>query len=138
MTDFAADDGSCPPLLAQALAAGSPIAVAAAVRHSRLLVPVVPAPAGSLALDEHDTCGVGDGMASVTFVANDGRRALLGFSSIAQLQAWDPTARPLPQSGQQIANTVVGAELDALIVDIAAPHRVALQGSELRIAAGLS
>ena len=138
MTDFSTDDGSCPPLLAQALASAVPVAVAAAVRHSRLLIPVVVAPEGALETDEHDTCGVGDGMASVTFVATDGRRALLAFSSLAALHAWDATARPLPQLGEEIARTVVAAELDALIVDIAAQHRVALQGADLRIAAGLS
>lgn len=138
MTDFGTDDGSCPQLLADALASGLPIAIAAAVRNSRLLVPVVAAPEGALETDPHDTCGVGDGMASVTFTANDGRRALLGFSSMEQLRAWDPAARPLPQAGQQIAATVVAADLDALIVDIAAAHRTALQGNELRLAAGLS
>lgn len=138
VTAFNDDDGSCPPLLAQALASRVPLAIGAAVRHSRLLIPVVPAPEGSLELDEHDACGVGDGMASVTFIAGDGRRALLGFSSVAALQAWDPHARPMPQVGEQIARTVIEAELDALIVDIGSEHRTALQGTELRIAAGLS
>lgn len=138
MTEFAADDGRCPEILAQALASGVPIAIAAAVRHSRLLIPVVTAPEGALELDEHDTCGVGDGMASVTFVGQDGKRALLAFSSIEQLSAWDAHARPLPQSGQQVAGTVVNAGLDALIVDFAAEHRTALRGSELRLAAGLA
>lgn len=138
MTDFSTDDGSCPPLLEQALASGISIAVAAAVRHSRLLIPVVTAPAGALEPDTHDTCGVGDGLASVTFTANDGRRALLAFSSITQLRAWDADARPLPQWGRQIAATVLAADLDALIVDIAAQHRTALQGSDLQVAAGTS
>lgn len=138
MTDFGADDGSCPPLLGQALASGVPIAIAAAVRHSRLLIPVVIAPEGALEPDAHDTCGVGDGMASVMFTANDGRRALLAFSSMEQLRAWDANARPLPQAGQQIAATAVSSNLDALIIDIAASHRTALQGSDLRLAAGLN
>ena len=137
MTDFSADDGSCPAILAQALASGVPIAIAAAVRHSRLLVPVVTAPEGALEIDERDTCGVGDGMASVTFVGQDGKRALLAFSSLEQLAAWDAHARPLPQSGLQVAGTVVNAGLDALIVDIAADHRTALRGTDLRLAAGL-
>ena len=135
MTDFATDDGRCPELLERAFASGSSLAIAAAVRNSRLLIPVVPAPAG--ALPDEDHCGVGDGMASVTFIANDGRRALLAFSSLAALQTWDASARPLPQAGEQIARTVVGAELDALIIDIADAHRTALQGTELRLAAGL-
>lgn len=135
MNEFSADDGRSPELLDRALQSGSSLAIAAAVRHSRLLIPVVPAPAG--ALPDDDQCGVGDGMASVTFIANDGRRALLAFSSIAAMQAWDPNARPLPQAGEQIARTVVTAELDALIIDIADAHRTALQGTDLRLAAGL-
>jgi len=134
VTDYSADDGRCPEILERALQSGSALAVAAAVRNVRLLIPVVPAPAGALPDDDH--CGVGDGMASVTFIANDGRRALLGFSSLAALHEWDPRARPLPQAGQQIARTVLDAELDALIVDIASDHRTALQGHELRLAAG--
>ena len=39
---------------------------------------------------------------------------------------------------QEIAATVLSAALDALIVDIAAEHRIALQGSDLRLAAGVS
>lgn len=138
MTDFATDDGGCPPLLERALVSGSPLAVAAAVRQSRLLIPVVPAPEGALESDEHGSCGVGDGMASVTFVAGDGRRALLGFSSLTALQAWDASARPLPQSGEQIARTVIEADLDALIIDLGSAQRTALQGIDLRIAAGLT
>lgn len=137
MTDFSTDDGRCPPILADALATGVPLAIAAAVRHSRLLIPVVPAPEGVLGTDPDDTCGVGDGLASVTFTSADGRRALLAFSSMDQLRAWDAVARPLPQHGQQVAATVVAAELDALILDFAAGHRLALQGNDLRLAAGL-
>lgn len=135
MSEFSTDDGRCPELLERALQSRSSLAIAAAVRNSRLLIPVVPAPEGALADEDH--CGVGEGMASVTFIANDGRRALLAFSSIAAMHAWDANARPLPQAGEQIARTVVAAELDALIVDIADVHRTALQGTDLRLAAGL-
>lgn len=130
------DDGSCPPLLAQALASALPLAVAAAVAHSRLLVPVVRAPEGSLPMDDADACGTGDSMASVTFVGSDGRRALLAFSSLQALGAWDAGARPLAQPGREVATAVVTGGLDALIVDIASPHRIAITGSDLRIAAG--
>lgn len=137
MTDAVpADDGSCPPLLAQALATRLPVAVAAAVRQERLLVPVVKAPAGSLPEDDADPCGTGDAMASVTFVAADGRRALLAFSCLEALGAWDAEARPLPQAGSEIAASAVAGGLDALIIDISSEHRVALTGEHLRIAAG--
>lgn len=134
----ASDTGECPPLLAQALMVGMPLAVAAAVRRERLLVPVVKAPDGSLAEDDTDPCGTGDAMASVTFVAADGRRAVLAFSSLETLREWDADARPLPQAGVEIAASALRAGLDALIVDIASPHRIALQGSDLQVASGVS
>lgn len=98
-------------------------------------MPVVKAPAGTLPEDDADPCGTGDAMASVTFVANDGRRALLAFSSIAALRAWDPAARPLPQPGREIAASALEGGMDALILDIAGPARIALQGVELALAA---
>lgn len=133
---MAEDDGTCPPLLAQALRAGVPLAVAAAVAQERLLVPVVRAPEGALGADDADPCGTGEAMASVTFEAADGRRALLAFTSLEALRAWDPDARPLPQSGREIAASALAGGLDALLVDFASPHRVALQGADLRVAAG--
>ena len=132
---FAADDGTCPPLLAEALANGAGLAVAAAVRQTRLLVPVVVAPEGSLVEDDSDPCGTGDAMASVTFVAGDGRRALLAFSSLGALSAWDVHARPLPQAGREVAAAAVSGGLDAVIIDIAGPHRAVLQGANLLHAA---
>lgn len=134
--DPAVDDGSCPPLLASALRSGLPLAVAAAVAQERLLVPVVPAPEGSLPVDAADACGTGDAMASVTFVGADGRRALLAFTSLDAMRAWDAAARPLPQSGREVATAVIAGGLDALIIDFASEHRLAISGSDLRIAAG--
>ena len=72
----------------------------------------------------------------VTFVAGDGRRAVLAFSSLDALHAWDADARPLPQAGREIAVSVLAGGLDALIIDIASARRVALQGEPLRLAAG--
>ena len=135
MGDMQPDDGACPPLTARALEAGMPIAVAAAIRMERLLVPVVKAPEGSLPSADADPCGTGDAMASVTFHAADGRRALLAFSSMSALLLWDPAARPLPQRGSEIAAAALAGHLDALIIDIASDHRVALQGAELALAA---
>ncbi len=129
------DDGSCPPLIAQALTSGLALAVAAAVRQERLLVPVVRAPEGALRQDDADPCGTGEAMASVTFLAADGRQALLAFSSISTLKEWDPEARPLPQRGVEIAASALAGGMDALIIDIASAHRVALQDADLVLAA---
>ena len=127
----ASDDGTCPPLLARALPTGLPLAVAAALRQERLLIPIVRAPAGALVADDADPCGTGEAMASVTFLGNDGRRALLAFSSVATLHAWDPAARPLPQPGPQLAAAVVRGGLDALLVDVASEGRLAIPAAVL-------
>lgn len=132
---FAQDDGSCPPLLAQALASGVALAVAAAVRQERLLIPVVVAPAGALPEDDADPCGTGDAMASVTFIAGDGRKALLAFTSLTALREWNPDARPMPQAGRDIAASALAGSMDALILDIGSMQRVVLQGSDLLLAA---
>ena len=126
------DDGSCPPLLERALQSGVPLAVAAAVFRERLLIPVVKAPDGALPSDDADPCGIGEAMASVTFVSNDGRTALLAFSSLDALAAWNAEARPLPQSGRDIAASVLVGGIDALLIDMASTHRVALTRDDLR------
>jgi hypothetical protein len=126
------DDGRCPPLLERALLSGVPLAVAAAVCRERLLVPVVKAPDGALPIDDADLCGTGEAMASVTFVSNDGRTALLAFSSLDALAAWNAEARPLPRSGRDIAASVLVGGMDGLLIDMASTHRVALTRDDLR------
>ena len=76
-------------------------------------------------------------MRQVDFTANDGRRALLAFSGTDSLQAWDPQARPIPRRAFIAAQGVLEADYDALIVDIAGPVPVAIDGPVLaRIAVG--
>lgn len=125
---FAGDDGAVSPELAAALdrvAGGAPLEVAvAAVCDTRLLVPVVP-----LAGDGH---GSGADMAAVLLTGRDGRRALLAFSGMASLRAWDAAARPVPVTASRAAQAALAEGAAALVVDVAGPVQVPVEGAALR------
>lgn len=147
---FAGDDGSADPAVRAALAevaAGAPLHVAvAALCGSRLLVPVVAVPAGSPAHDwagDDATSGETDGgdkntdMAAVLMTGRDGRQALLAFSSMESLRTWDPQARPVPVTMPHAAQAALAEGAAALVVDVAGPVQVPIEGPALgRLAEG--
>ena len=71
-------------------------------------------------------------MASVSLVAADGRRGLLAFSSVQSMAAWDPAARGIPALGATVAAGALDEGADAVLLDLAGPVRVALDGALLR------
>ena len=136
------DDGSADPALAAALRAydeGSAVypAVLAQLAGSRLLVPVVAMlgeveiGADGLARDKTSD------MAAVLLTGDDGRLALLAFSDLTALAAWNPEARPVPVPAHLAAATAVQEGADALVVDVAGPHTFVVGDEDLeRIATG--
>ncbi len=60
-------------------------------------------------------------LAAVSIQASDGRRALLAFTGLDALQAWEPRARPVPATLDDLAATVLETGADALLVDVAGP-----------------
>ncbi|CUR54140.1 conserved hypothetical protein [metagenome] len=140
-TGFSEDDGRADPGLAAALAAYDRdpqryLEVLATLQTARLLVPVV-AMLGEVEYDEqglaHDKTS---DMASVLLRGNDGRLALLAFTSLATLQAWDPEARPVPVAAMLAAQSAVQDGAEALLVDVAGPVRLVLEGQDLHAVAG--
>ncbi|MEO9325088.1 SseB family protein [Nocardioides sp. C4-1] len=136
------DDGTADAALAAALAAYAtdrtalPAALAA-LQGARLLVPVV-AVAGEVELDErglaHDKTS---DMAAVLVQGPDGRRGLLAFTSTETMARWDPAARPVPVPARTAALAAVQDDADALLVDLAGPARLVVEGDHLRpLAAG--
>jgi len=115
---YAADVGAYPQALA-------------AVQASRLLVPVV-ALLGEVEYDErglaHDKSS---DMAAVLLQGKDGRMALLAFTGAAQLAAWDPEARPVPVPAQVAAQSAIQDGAAALVVDIAGPVALVVEGDDL-------
>jgi type III secretion system (T3SS) SseB-like protein len=139
---FAGDTGAPPPALAAALAAyagdpGRRTEAIAALQRSRLLVPVV-AVLGEVEVDEaglaHDKTS---DMAAVLLTGADGRLALLAFTGLESLRAWDPGARPVPVTSRTAAQSALQDGAAALVVDVAGPTTLVVEGEDLRgIAAG--
>ena len=135
---FPDDDGTADPAVTAALAAydadpaAGHAAALAALQDSRLLVPVV----AMLGEVEHDEQGLAHDksseMAAVLITGRDGRTALLAFTSTAAMAAWNPQARPVAVSARDAARSAVHDGADALVVDLAGPAMIAVDGQDLR------
>jgi hypothetical protein len=139
---FPHDTGSADTGLAAALAAyaADPTAYAealAALCATRLLVPVV-AVLDEVEVDDrglaHDKSS---DMATVLLTGADGRQALLAFTATSTMTAWDPQARPVPVTSTVAAQSAVQEGAAALLIDVAGPVSVVVEGDDLgRLAAG--
>jgi hypothetical protein len=135
---FGGDDGSVAPEVASAMAAygEDPDALhrqtVAVLQDSRLLVPVV-AVLGEVEYDEkglaHDKTS---DMATVLMRGRDGRLALLAFTGNEPLHRWNPGARPVPVTAQQAARAAIQDDAAALVVDVAGPALLVVEGDDLR------
>jgi SseB protein N-terminal domain len=144
--EFPDDDGAAPAELEAALRAhadgtGGDRPVLAALAEARLLVPVV------AVLTEEETVETGktvsgglrrekeSEMALPTLVGDDGRRAVLAFTSTESLARWRPDARPVAVHARQACLAAVDEAADALVVDVAGPVPYAVEGARLRVLA---
>jgi len=134
---FTDDDGTTPVVVAQAFEAYAHnpgvgrYQVIAALQQARVLVPVV----ALLGEVEHDENGHAhektSDMATVLTTAPDGRTGMLAFTSMAAMKAWDPQARPVPTTLQIAAASGRQDGAAALVIDIAGPQQLAIEGDEL-------
>ncbi|MSZ77992.1 MAG: SseB family protein [Actinobacteria bacterium] len=139
---FPGDIGEASAELSAALAAygqdpSAYVDALGALCGARLLVPVV-AVLGEVELDEHGLAhDKSSDMAAVLLTGADGRRALLSFSGTASMRAWDPGARPVPVTARHAALSAVQEQAAALLVDLAGPVTLAVEGADLEaLAAG--
>lgn len=83
---------------------------------SRLLMPVMspgtPAPQGATAVTE---------LGAAVLTNEAGESALLCFTGLDSLQAWDARARPVPGTLDDLAATVPQAGATSLLIDVAGP-----------------
>lgn len=134
---FPDDDGDTPAALGEALDGyaadrGAYPGVLAALSDARLLVPVV-AVLGEVEYDEHGLAhDKTSDMATVLLTGADGRKALLAFTSMASMAAWRADARPVPVPARDAARAAVQEQADAVVVDVAGPVTVAVEGEDLR------
>ncbi|MDQ3155641.1 MAG: SseB family protein [Actinomycetota bacterium] len=129
---FPDDDGSLDPVLGAAFdefdSTGDPTAVLGALCSVRVFVPVI-ALLG-------DTPAGGD-MAAVFMTGADGRKALLAFSSVDAMQAWDPQARPVPIFAYDAARATLEEEASALLLDLGGSHFTVVETEDVaHLAAG--
>lgn len=111
---FPDDDGSTDPKLAGAL--GDDVAVLGVLAETRLFVPII------ALLGEVPAVGDKNAeMAAVLMTGADGRTALLAFSSVATMTAWDSQARPVPVLGRAAAQATLDEGASALLLDLANP-----------------
>lgn len=140
---FPDDDGLATPGTRRALAnavGGEPgdyLRAVAELCTARLLVPVVATATrlgetvGGLTSDKEAEMSV------VLLQAADGRRAMLAFTGLDALQAWNAEARPVPVTIDLAAKTTQAEDVTALLVDFAGPHPLVIDGEVLdQLAAG--
>jgi hypothetical protein len=140
---FADDDGTADRAVAAALAAYATdgalrVATLAALQESRVLVPVM-AVLGEVEYDEnglaHDKTS---DMATVLITGRDGRTALLAFTSMETLTAWNPEARPVAVELRKAALSAIQDGAAAVLVDVAGPVLFPIEDDDLRaLAEGL-
>jgi len=118
----ASDDGSADPVLLAAVTAfrsgsGDQAAVVDALRHARVLIPLVAEKgdegvgAHGLAVDKTQELSI------VTVGAPDGRKVLPVFSSVAALGRWDAKARPIPVEAVRAALAASAEDTDLIVLD---------------------
>ncbi len=84
---------------------------------------------------EYDEAGLAhdktSDMAAVLLRGDDGRLALLAFTGLEPLRAWNPEARPVPVASRLAAQSAVQEGAAALLVDVAGPTTVVVEGEDL-------
>ncbi|WP_420176933.1 SseB family protein [Luteococcus sp. OSA5] len=119
---FAGDHGEPDPQVRAAIAAvGGQLGylrAVAALCASRLLMPIVAH--GDDSMDGPDPQRHAE-MAAVSLTNAAGERALLGFTGIDALTAWQRDARPVPCTLDDLAATVAEAGASHLLLDVAGP-----------------
>ncbi|MFI0349675.1 SseB family protein [Actinomadura sp. 9N407] len=135
------DDGAADPRLREALAGYAAGRVGAhrvlgRLHDARLLVPVV------AVLTEEEEVEPGElrrekssDMALPTLIGEDGRRGVLGFTSVETMHAWRPDARPVAVHAREACLAALDEGAQALVVDVAGPVPFAVDGLRLHLLA---
>lgn len=124
---FKGDTGQPDPAVRAAITAGTDqlgyLRAVALLCTSRLLMPIVASGDDSMAGPNPERHAE---MAAVTIANAAGERALIGFTGIDAMQAWDPTARPVPCTLDDLAATVAQSGASHLLLDVAGPEQFVL------------
>lgn len=114
---FAGDRGEPDALVRALLAAvtddGSYAQAVAALCGSRLLLPIAEDPEANLS--------------AVMMQSGSGKTGLLVFTGLDSLQVWNPKARPVPCTLDDVAATAVESGCSAIVVDVAGPASLVIE-----------
>lgn len=121
---FPGDDGTVDPALAAAF--GDDVAVLQALPEVRVFVPIVALLGETPAEGDKNA-----DMAAVLMTGADGRQALLAFSSVATMAAWDPQARPVPILGRDAAQATLDEKASAMLLDLANPTFTVVESDDV-------
>ncbi|WP_459803905.1 SseB family protein [Herbidospora sp. RD11066] len=136
------DDGRADAALAQVLAAfqtgETTIAdVLTALGPARLLVPVVALLTEAEIGDDGLKREKESEMALPKLVGQDGRMAVLAFTSVEALARWRADARPIQASASQVCKAALHEQAAAVVIDVAGPAPFAVEGSMLHAMAAI-
>ena len=137
-TPFAGDDGQADPVLRARLAAAAGgaaddyLRAVAELCTARLLVPVV----ATATVEGRTVAGLATDkeaeMAVVLLQTPDGRRAMVAFTGMDALTAWNAEARPVPVTLDIAAGSARQEHAEALLIDLGGPHPLVLDGAVLQ------
>jgi hypothetical protein len=127
---FPGDDGTVDPALAAAF--GDDVAVLQALPDVRVFVPIIAVLGETPAGVEKAQGDKNADMAAVLMTGADGRQALLAFSSIATMAAWDPQARPVPILGKDAAQATLDEGAAAILLDLANPTFTVVESDDVQ------
>jgi hypothetical protein len=140
--DGSADAGVSRGLREFAAGQGSEQEALTALARSRLLVPIVAVLAEQVDEPGQDRMTADDSgpgitkaekaseMAMPTLIGLDGRRAIPVFTCMESMRAWQQDARPVPMAARRVWEAAL-ADTGAVIVDVAGPVPLAVEGARL-------
>lgn len=96
----------------------------AALCASRLLLPIVASGDDTGASPDPDRQAE---MAAVLLTSVSGATGVLAFTGLDALTAWNPAARPVPCTLDDVAATAVETGSIAVVVDVAGPHPLVIE-----------
>lgn len=128
---FADDDGLADPAVVAAIAAlpdgASQAAVVTALGSARLLVPLV-AEAGEVGeTPDGRVVDKTQELSIVTVAGPDGRTVMPAFTSVAAMQAWDASARPIPVESRRVAMAAASEDTQLVVLDPTSPTEFVLR-----------
>ena len=130
-TGFEGDTGMSDPAVLAALGGSDEEAMMAALASARFLVAVVAHADEIVTGDDGLVHDASVDMALLTLVAPDGRRALPAFTGLAELTAWDPSARPVPVTADRLGQAAVAEGCEVVVINLGAPSARELRPSQV-------